>query len=110
MSKKKKKEKQESNCFYVSRDRLCSLSLSSAEEDVGKCALPYSHEYESTYTIVHNTKHLDTKSYDCGCLVYHNKHYHEFKYPEVIWMDFFHEGIEVGQKNVKFTVRKCHKK
>jgi hypothetical protein len=110
MVKKKKKDKQEDNCFYVSRDRLCPISLSSDEEDLGKCGLPYTHEYECTYTVVYKTSHLKVDHHDCGCIVYHNQHYYEFKYPEAIWMSFFQEGIAAGEKNVKFTVRKCYKK
>lgn len=111
MPKRKKKEvNQESNCFFVSRDKLCALSLSAEKEDVGKCGLPYTHEYEDSYTIVYRTSHLKTNRYDCGCITYHNQHFHEFKFPEVIWMDFFQEGVEMGEKNIKFTIRKCHKK
>ena len=110
MVKKKKKDKQTDNCFYVSRDRLCPLSLSSEEKDATKCGLPHTHLYEDTYTIVYKTSHLKVDHHDCGCIIYHNQHYHEFKFPEVIWMDFFQEGVEMGEKNVKFTVRKCYKK
>ena len=110
MAKKKIKSKQEANCFYVSRDRLCPTALSVADKDLGVCHLPYSHHYESTYTVVYNIKHLKVDRYDCGCLIYHNQHYYEFKFPELIWVDFFHETIELGEKNIKFTIRKCHKK
>jgi len=108
--KKAKKATQENNCFYVSRDRLCSAALAADYIEESSCQLPFTHSYEDTYTMVYNEKHLKATHYDCGCLIYHNQHYHEFKFPELIWMDFFHEGIEPGQKNVKFSVRKCNKK
>lgn len=107
---KNKKPKQDTNCFYVSRDKLCYSALSTDDKDLGKCNLPFTHHYESTYTIVYTPSHLDIKRYDCGCIIYHNQHYYEFKYPEVIWMDFFHEGVEPGERNVKFSIRKCYKK
>ena len=110
MSQKKKKKSTEHKQFiYVSRDRLCSQSLIFDNTKTG-CKLPYHHSYEDEYTVVYNIKHLEAKTYECGCLVYHNKHYPEFKYPHLIWMDFFYEGVEKGQKNVKFVVRKCAKR
>ena len=106
-NKKKTTVKQESNIFYVSRDKLCPSSL---DYEDSSCKLPPNHRYESTYTVVYHKAHLERKNYECGCIVYNNKHYYEFKFPEAIWMDFFHEGVELGEKNVKFSVRKCFTK
>lgn len=103
----KSKSKNESNSFLVSRDKLCPTALSN---DDSYCHLPFNHDYSSTYTVVYNKNHLEVKRYDCGCLVYRNQHYPEFKFPELIWIDFFHQTINPGEKLVKFTIQRSNKK
>jgi hypothetical protein len=103
MSRKKNTHKLAKGVLYVSRDRYCKEALSS-DIDNSKCCLPYTHLFEGTYSIVYTGSHLDSKLYDCGCIIYTNKYYHEFKYPESIWLDFFHYPIKPGQKMIKYTI------
>ena len=110
MSKKKKKETQQSNIFYASRDKLCEYTLSLRAEDWKYCKAPPSTQDGTAYSIVYNTTHMDRKSYECGCIIYTNQYYPEYKFPELIWKDFFYEEISPGEKLVKFTVRKCASK
>lgn len=98
------------NQFLVSRDRLCKYTKSDNPEDWKKCHLPYSHHYELSYSIVYNKTHLDIQKYDCGCLIYFNKYHSDFKFPDLIWQDFFTDTIGEGDKLVKFSVRKSTKK
>jgi hypothetical protein len=60
--------------------------------------------------MVFTESHLSVQKYDCGCTIFDNKYYPEFKYPEAIWKDFFTETIEPGQKLVKFYITKSNKK
>ncbi len=96
--------------FLVSRDRICEFSLSVNPDAWKRCKVPPSVNSCNTYTIVYNKDHLDIQKYDCGCIIYHNKYYPDFKYPELIWLDFFGSGIGQGDKLVKYLVRKSNKK
>lgn len=96
--------------FLVSRDKLCEFSLSATPENWKHCLVPASVSSNDTYTIVYNKDHLDIQKYDCGCIIYKNKYYPEFKYPELIWMDFFGSHIGKGDKLIKYIVRKSTKK
>lgn len=110
MSKKKKSQSEKGHHFYVSRDRLCPKCLDISENGEVYCNLPHNHDYSCSYTIVYEPKHLDRKNYDCGCLVYHNKYYPEFKFPELIWIDFFKYTIGPGDKLIKFSINMCKPK
>lgn len=96
--------------FFASRDRLCKFAISPNQDDWVKCHLPSGHHYEDTYSIVYKKEHLDVQKYDCGCLIYRNKYHPEFSFPELIWIDFFGEEIGLGDKLVKFSIRKSNKK
>lgn len=98
------------NQFLVSRDKLCEFAKSDNPDNWKRCHLPYSHHYELSYSIVYEKSHLDIQKYDCGCLIYHNKYHQDFKFPELIWKDFFTDTIGEGDKLVKFSVRKSTKK
>jgi hypothetical protein len=98
------------NEFFVSRDRFCEYAKSDSPELWKKCCLPGDHHYDVTYTIVYDKSHLITKKYDCGCVIYSNPSYYEFKYPHLIWIDFFTDTIEEGQKLIRFFVQKATKK
>lgn len=102
-----KKSKTPVKGFYVSRDKLCPWAL---EVEPGNCELPVNVHTEDSYSVVYFPSHLEIKKYSCGCLIYFNKYHPEFKFPEVIWMDFFNVQISQGEKLVKFTINRSAKK
>lgn len=108
MGRKNKQNPKESNVFFVSRDKLCPNALIDSKEN--PCLLPPSHDYALNYCVVYNINHLECHKYDCGCIVYNNKYYYEFKFPELIWIDFFKHQISAGEKLVKFTINRSEKK
>lgn len=104
----KKKNNKESNIMYVSRDKLCKYTMSLDSEDWSKCEAP--HTEGNNYTVVYVESHLTSNGYKCGCQIFNNAYYPEFKFPELIWKDFFKEEISPGEKLIKFTIRKCSSK
>lgn len=109
-NKNKKKQPKETGVFWASRDKLCASCLDVNEDGTVSCELPPTHDYDSSYSVVYSIKHLGKKMYNCGCIVYHNKYYPEFKFPETMWFDFFNESIPLGQSLVKFTINRCSTK
>ena len=92
--------------FFVSKDNLCKYALSTDSNDWKKCNLPGNHKYDSTYTIVFNKDHLSYQKYDCGCIIFDNKYYPEFKMPEAIWCDFFGDKLGAGEKMIQHIINR----
>lgn len=94
--------------FLVSKDKYCKFH-NSLEPDEWKQCLSNTH-VERSYTIVYIASHLDEKKFDCGCIIFDNKYYPEFKLSEHIFKDFFKHELTSGQKLIKFDIKKADKK
>lgn len=94
--------------FLVSKDKYCKYHHSLEPKEWKQC-LSNTH-VERSYTIVYIASHLKETKFDCGCIIFDNKYYPEFKLSELIFKDFFRHGIESGEKLIKFDIKRVSKK
>lgn len=93
--------------FLVSKDKYCKFHNSLEPEDWKKCNIK--NITETNYTIVYTSSHLKEQKYDCGCTIFENKYYPEFKMGEAIFKDFFKHVLVSGEKLIKFNIKKADK-
>lgn len=96
------------NHFFVSKDRHCKNYNSLEPSDWKNCRIE--KFTENNYTLAFHKNHVKETEYSCGCLIFDNKYYPEFKMPEMIFKDFFHDTIGSGEKLIRFNVQKTNKK